>query len=407
MQRYQISCILIFCSFLFKVSIFAEDAVTVDQYVEKVLTENRELQAHSLLIDAAAKSLEQANVISNPELEVGLENFGLNEIEVVLTQPVELGGKRRSRSDIAEHELSSIKTEYEAIKLSLKSETYRRLIPLISFKEKTMILDSILILVEETANRIREGVAIGAFSQTDLLRASLEAEKLKLQRDVLKREINNHKRSLSILSSQKDGVLDIVGTFRKDLTLPELDKLEKSLNSHPAMILLDQERKLKELELKDAKSAAVPDLNISGGYLRNNEAKENAVLLSASIALPFFNRNRGEISAKESLKKARVVSNEQTLKGNFVQLKNIYEEIVITNLLVQKYEDVLIPATKEILSSVKDKYQKGAINFIEVIGAIQEHLSLKMEFVEILEDRVLLYSDLYELTGEDVKLFEN
>lgn len=407
MQRYQISCILIFCSFLFKVSIFAEDAVTVDQYVEKVLTENRELQAHSLLIDAAAKSLEQANVISNPELEVGLENFGLNEIEIVLTQPVELGGKRRSRSDIAEHELSSIKTEYEAIKLSLKSETYRRLIPLISFKEKTMILDSILILVEETANRIREGVAIGAFSQTDLLRASLEAEKLKLQRDVLKREINNHKRSLSILSSQKDGVLDIVGTFRKDLTLPELDKLEKSLNSHPAMILLDQERKLKELELKDAKSAAVPDLNISGGYLRNNEAKENAVLLSASIALPFFNRNRGEISAKESLKKARVVSNEQTLKGNFVQLKNIYEEIVITNLLVQKYEDVLIPATKEILSSVKDKYQKGAINFIEVIGAIQEHLSLKMEFVEILEDRVLLYSDLYELTGEDVKLFEN
>ena len=72
--------------------------LSLDKAINLTLETNNQLKAFDVSEKAVEAGIKQAKVRPNPELEVGLEQFGINEIEIAMAQTIELGAKRSART---------------------------------------------------------------------------------------------------------------------------------------------------------------------------------------------------------------------------------------------------------------------------------------------------------------------
>lgn len=406
MQKYNIACLAIYLFALVVIPVNS-NTFTTTQIIEKVLNENSGIKASNLIVEAVKNGVEQEKKISNPELEVGLENFGINEVEIVLTQPIELGGKRKQRVAQRENELSAAKLESEIQNIELKAETLRRLIPIISFNSNEIIIDSISNLINTTLNLINQRISAGASSKIDALRANMELEQLNIQKMLIKREKNLKNRELSSLWGEiLVNDFNIDGEINHNLELLNIETYKKSLKEHPQIKFLNLESQIAEMDISQAKKSTVPDLALSSGYVRNNEDKENAILLGASIELPLFNRNQGEIKELELLKKSKAYEVAQVNIELSSQIEVVYGEISNIDMQLNTISDNVLPKSNEILLQVLEYYKKGAVSFLDVLEAQREEIDLLVEINELRAQRASLFVDLFELSGMDLKIFK-
>ena len=121
--------------------------LTFQEAQKRVLENNKTLKALEKSLEAAQFDIKQAGVRPNPEAELGLENLGISEIEISLSQSFELGGKKDARIAIANIEKKKISIEYEATKLALKAETIRRFILLFNSSKRFNLSGTALIFL--------------------------------------------------------------------------------------------------------------------------------------------------------------------------------------------------------------------------------------------------------------------
>jgi outer membrane protein TolC len=86
---------------LWFVSSFAQEALTLQKAIESALQYNNDMKAAVKEGQAVESQIKQAGRFQNPEIEVETENLGSSVTSVVLTQPVELGGKRKRKKSAA------------------------------------------------------------------------------------------------------------------------------------------------------------------------------------------------------------------------------------------------------------------------------------------------------------------
>lgn len=405
MQKYKIVCLAIY---LFAVAVLPaiSNTLTTDQIIDKVLKENNSVKANNLIVKAAKNSVEQEKKILNPELEIGLENFGINELEIVITQPIELGGKRKQRILQSENEFSAAKYESEISNIELKTEIYRRLVPILLSNCNEAIVDSISSLINTTIDLINQRVAAGASNKIDALRAKMEIEQLNIQKMLIKRERNIKIKELASLWGEvQANNIKIEGTINHNLELLNIGVYKENLKKHPQIQLFNLENQINKINISQAKKSSVPDLALSGGYVRNNENKENAVLFGASIELPLFNRNRDEVKGLKSLKESKVHEAKEKQVELSSQIDLIHGEISSIDLQLEAIYESILPKSNEILLQVLEFYKKGAISFLDVLEAQREEIDLLVEVNELKAQRANLFIDLFELTAMDLRIF--
>lgn len=407
MQKLKILCFSVILTGLNFLPIYSNELYTTVQIVEKVLKGNSNLKANNSLVRAAEEKSKQAKAIPNPELEVGLENFGVNEIEVVLSQPIELGGKRAKRIQYVNKEIEASKLDFENKTIEVEANVYRNIIPILALNNDIQILESIIAIVDSASLLIEKRISAGANSSVDLLRASMELDQLKLKKEMFEDEKFKRSNNLSSLwGDSSNNRIAVNGILNSDVQIPSIELYKEKFISHPDMKKMSIEKELSEIELLQAHKDAIPDLGISGGYLRNNESGENAVLFSASIELPVFNRNSGEINKLKSTVQSKVYEVEGAQTNRRIEISTVYNELQRIDVQIKSIKEKILPKSREILSTVFNHYGNGAISFLDVLEAQREDLELKLEMNNLEKEKALLITDLFELTGYKLETFK-
>ena len=247
----------------------------------------------------------------------------------------------------------------------------------------------------------------GAGTIIDVIRAEKELDLIKLDRN---KELNNLKLQYRILASfwgdKKYFFNNIEGEFPIPKNIPDLSDLISKLTNNPDMARWIFEFESRKYELKKLKTENIPDLNISLGYEREVETREDIIGLGFSFNLPILNRNQGAIrSADVDLHKMKYLKDQIELKilndlnEAHKRLQNNMNE---ANLLNDK---ILIGLNKAYNES-KKFYKMGEITALELLSLQSELIETKIKFIEVLSKFYMAKYDIELLTGDEVKIGE-
>ena len=236
-MRKHIILALMFSCFL-ATTLLADDNITFNEILNRVHNNNFELKAMQQQIEAAKSGIIQARFIPNPELEIELGNFGIDEIGVGIGQSFELGGKKKTRIEIAELDLKRSELAFELKKFELEITAFRKVLPLLSISGKLALLDSLITIERSTLETIQKRVEAGTTMPIDALRAEIDMEELFLEKRSANNEIAQLIQNLPILWS--DSTVDftsVAGVINHEITIPSIEIFQTSLLNHPEIRL--------------------------------------------------------------------------------------------------------------------------------------------------------------------------
>lgn len=234
-------------------------------------------------------------------------------------------------------------------------------------------------------------------TQTDLLRTELLAKQYAIQYKTALQEVINRQNELKfLLGVQNDVSIDTADNFLFTMP-PNIDSLLKQSLQHRSDIqtvnsLIDVSNSNIQLQ----KSLAFPQPEL--GFIWNPQNTVPYFGIYATIDLPVFNRNQGEIKKSYLLK-------EQYEQQLFTIQSQIQTEITVAfanyQLQQQNLEsfNVLLQQSQTILDNVKYAYLRGGTTIIDFLEAQRSWLETQQQYYEANQSYRQSYIHLLYATG--------
>ncbi|MCS3902881.1 cobalt-zinc-cadmium efflux system outer membrane protein [Methylohalomonas lacus] len=357
----------------------------------RALTESPKLETYSYSIRAAEAERLQAGLLPNPELGLQLENFaGTGEISgvrgmettLMLSQLLELGGKREKRELTAARNVGLIEADYDISRLDVLAEVARRFIHVARDQRLLKVAKEAVDLAESNRSSVAERVEAARAMQAELSRADIELARARLRLEHREHELLAAKRRLAASwgSDSVDFARVEADLFRLPATR-DLDSLLSELRDSPDLARFLSERRLREAELELAKAGAVPDARIGAGIRRLESIDEQALMLNFSMELPVFDRNQGNIRAARK-RLGQVAVDETT---TYIEAQSLlfttYQELRHARTEADTLREDVIPQSRRAMNSFEDGYAAGRFSYLEVADARREFMEVQAEAI--------------------------
>ena len=384
--------------------------ITLNEAVETALKNNPNLMVYEYEIESLEKQKIQAGLIPNPEADFEMENFlggkdlsGLKGSEFTLSasQLFELGGKRSSRIDLAENEVTSAKGEFELRKIELISNVKEIFFNLYRISKQIELQKKFIKLNEEILSTITKRVKAGRTSPAEESKVKVALINSRIELDRLQRQSLSASSSLSsLLGTTAKQFEPIIDLYESIISPPGREDVIAGLEEIPLIKIIENERVLRTAKLELEKSQAVPDLTVSGGVRYLRELKTNSFVAGVSMPLPFFNRNQGNIQSAEVLvrqvdeiKNVRVLSVISKINSSFNNLLSAYKNS--TRLKIE-----IIPESENAYEITRQGYLQGKFAFIDLLDAQRTLFDTEAQYLLELADYYKSLIELENLTGK-------
>lgn len=341
-------------------------------------------------LKAAEGRATQAGVRPNPTISAEVENFsgtgpyrtfGQTETTVAVSQPFELGGKRRARKAVAAAEREFAQIALRKAEADLSYDIIVAHAELRAAEDRAVLSQSVLARAVELARIAETLVDVGRDPpltklRADALLAEAKAESLKTTAQLM-----SARQKLALFIGSDDPELSAV---RQDiLSLPALAADAQSLDER----LAAAERDAASARVRQAQAEGVPDITASGGVRNFRESKDTAFIVGVSIPLPVFNRNRGNIDAARAEGEAAEAQLAQARLDTRFSRRDAELMLSAANERVSALSGVGLYQASEAARIAEIGYQQGKFTLIELIDAQEALTSANLKLIEAELDR--------------------
>lgn len=360
-------------------------ALTLSRALQRAATANPKLAAAGRDIGIAAGKHVQAGAIPNPELSFELDNAfgtgdyrGLRSAETTLqiSQLIELGGKRDARIRAASAELESARWERAAVRLEILSDTAVAFFNVLSGQRKVQIFDARIAALTRLTPLLQRRVDAGASSPGEIARAQVAADLVRVEREHARTALAIARRELAILmGSSKVDFAYVVGDLGQVARPPAFPTVLRGLDSNPQLIRWTAIRAQRDAELLTARLKPIPDLKIGLGWKHIRETTElgsrsdDAVRLDASIPIPVWDQNLGNISAAQAAR-AKVEAERAASKAALIlTLAKAYDTLTGALREIEVLRSSAVPNAQRAVDAIESGYSQGRFTLLEVLDA--------------------------------------
>ncbi|MBE7558460.1 TolC family protein [bacterium] len=276
----------------------------------------RTLGAHPALVairrEVAAREAEalQAGLPPNPELEAEVEDIlggqsgeqdlgGVEGAEgtLLLSQTIELAGKRMKRRLLAEAEADVAAWDLEARRLELVTETHAAFVEVLAAQERVELAARLVEVASRAHDTVSRRVEAGKVSPVETRRARVALETQRTDLATASEALEAARRRLAAQWGGEPVFSTVAGNLELMPPAPELAVLNDTLAQNPQLARWATEMAARRAALALAEARAVPDPSIGAGARYYNETDNHAFVVGVSIPLPLFDRNQGNIAA--------------------------------------------------------------------------------------------------------------
>ena len=334
-------------------------------------------QAVAATVEEAQGGLRQAGLGPNPRLFLQSEDwrpwasdydFGSQtENYGYLSQTLELDGKRKKRVLAARAALAETEATGEARRREIAGRVAGAYWSAVVLGEVAMLLRDELTTVDGMVRYDAERVGAGAMPGVDLLRMQLERDRLGIALRGAERDARQGRLELfrQMGRSPVEGVR-LTGKVEEAVPVPP-ESVETVLARRPDVLAARDAVATAEANLRLQRAAAVPDLDLFGGYKRNGTT--NTGYGAVQIDLPFRNRNQGEIARAEAgLRgaRARLAVAETQVRAEVAESEESYrsQEEIVRGMLPGMRE-----RARESLRRVTEAYRMGGVDLLRYLDA--------------------------------------
>lgn len=340
--------------------------------------------------DAAEARARQAGVSPNPELSIEVENFagsgafqGLRSTETTLavSQRLELGGKRSARVEVARAERDFAFLSYKTALADLDRDIRLAHAELRADEDRAVLARDNTAATEELVRIAKILVDAGREPPLRQLRAEATLAEAKAEQARTFGELLSSRRLLATLIWSEDNELSAM--FAEEVAPPNLPVEAPTLNEQLA--IAQKSAALARVRL--ARANAVPDVTASGGVRRFGEGRETALVAGVSIALPFRDRNRGNIEAAQS---DSIAAESAAMLARTEANRMRYDARMMLGAAEMRYEALAglgISQAEEALRLAQLGYNAGKFSLLELLDARNALNSAKLNLIQARFDR--------------------
>lgn len=366
---------------------------------------NPQLKAGAAQIDAARAGITGARAYPNPEFGVvaGGQTYRVpgNVSGFVssysFAQPLELGGLRESRIELATRGVDSSTIALSATRLGVLSNVRRAFYQALRKRGEIGIQTENLRLVEDLRQRIQVRVEVGEAGRLELVRAEAEVATARSAANSARLQyITAQSQLRAAIGVEMLPGLEVEGEVDKPIVLPALDDLRREvLERHPAAVLARSEIRRADARLGYETALRRPQPSLVAEV--DHPPDTPTYRAGIAIPLPFWNRREGPIAeAAAQVRQATSLARSRELEL-LAAIDGAYGRYQLTNQQLAAFEQGILREAQEALRAAETAYQLGERGILEVLDAQRILRTVRLDYLNAQFDRQAALVDLDEL----------
>lgn len=398
------------------------NGISANEVVRRALAANGELAAARLEIDRARVRLRHAGRLPNPTVDVEQSTGrftgspGEGELSVGIAVPIELGGKRKRRIELARAELEAAEAEVADRERRVANEVRALYAEALAAIRELSTLQELSDLDLQTTRFVQARVNEGETAPIELNQLRVEVERLRSRRALVDGRLKGTLLKLKSLTGIE--ILRLGEDLQQPNSNPSPASLdaavEIALRSRPDLKLARLSEEVAHAGLQLARAQAVPDLipftryssarsvfeDTPIGVLRD---RDKALTFGVAVELPIFNRNQGgkdEAAVAIAQAQRRREFLEAVIRS---EVQSAYARYEAAQAAVTGFEQGALPRSNQNVRTIRAAYQIGAFSITELLVEQRRLLDVQREFTEALTERYRALADLQAAMGMAVQ----
>jgi cobalt-zinc-cadmium efflux system outer membrane protein len=370
--------------------------LSLDALLAIARTHNPTLRVAQAAIAESAGRARQAGMLPNPVIgyegdQIRGGSYGGGEQGGFVQQTIPLGGKLGLRHDVyvAQQRTGelALATQQQRVEADLESSFYAAL----ALQQEVETRKHLAALATDAAQTARQLANVGQADAPDVLQSEVEQEQAALDTLSAQRRYIAAFHQLAATAGEPDLPLArVTGDLNASPAPPP--SLDSILEQSPAVQQADQAVHAAEAELRSTRREVVPDLTLRAGEQWNNElirqnpnvATGAQSFASASIDLPLWNRNQGNIaSAQASLSAAQAEAQRVRLALRH-SAAPLIEQYSIAAAQTTRYKADLLPRAQRAWELYSDRYRQMAAAYPQALVSERTLFQLQIAYIQSL-----------------------
>ncbi|SPA43675.1 Cation efflux system protein, heavy metal resistance [Cupriavidus taiwanensis] len=345
------------------------------------------LSAAGKELDATEGDLIQSRVIPNPELAVSMEDTRKASRSTTgqVNLPIELGGKRAARIGLAERGRELAQAELGSTRAELRATVIARFFGVLVAQERVRLAEGSVGIASQAADAAGRRVAAGKVAPLEATRARVEQANAELELAEATGALQSARQSLAALwgdsvprFDQAQGDLDALPSR------PAPAALQAALEDSPLLEASRLAAERSRAEVAVQRSRQYPDVTVSLGAKRDNEANRNMAVLGVAIPLPLFDRNQGNLYA--ALRRADGAQDAHAATRVRLQgeLQQASTQLSVSRAAAQTLQASVLPAAEQAYAAASRGFEAGKFNFLDVLDAQRTLFQARIRYLDVL-----------------------
>lgn len=367
--------------------------VTLDSIGGRIRAQNPDLAAARMRIQEAVGRMNQSGRLSNPDLGTSFEHnsrFREGKLEIGFSQRFPVTGRLQLEKDVSLSELKASEAEVREVERQLIGQARVLVVKLLSTRQRRVLLREQTAVSKEFSDFLSKIVEKGEGSALDASQAKLETTSLSMEI----RQLDAHETALAgelkpLLGMRPGEGINVSGTlpapFLRAIPVdaskrPDFQAAKLNAQAAAQGVALEQARRYDDVE-GGLFAAAERREDAPEGY-----ANEAIIGLRFKIALPFWNKNEGNIQEAEARKDRKEMEVVALGRGIHLEAEAARAEMAEWKRLIDEIDETLLPLAAEQTKLAEDAYRNGQGEIQSVLRSREKRLQLSAAKLDALRE---------------------
>lgn len=381
--------------------------LTWEEASARALQESYDLRMEDAEIEGREGDEIQSRLYDNPIVSYNVENvFGNKrwrgwraaESRYEIAQPLAIGGRRGHLAKLSEYRVIAAEKAYEATQIEVLNRLSKAFLEVAVNQELYQLAVLQKEIAEEVSNSVSEKLNAGKISPIHRSKTMLELVNANMALEIAEVDLQVSKENLALLFSSP--CIDFLGVVYPlfQLNCPSFDECIQGVGTHPALLRVEYEQLASEEGVLFEKAFRIPDLIVSVGYKTVQDTHERGMIMGATIPLPLFNRNQGNIQ-RATAERRRLMDQIEVVQLKLEnKLSTLYKELFRAYDQAVKFKTSVLQIAEEAFEYAKSGYSEGKLEYLDLLDAKKTLFQSQERYIQVLLEYHTKCQDLEYLT---------
>jgi cobalt-zinc-cadmium efflux system outer membrane protein len=368
------------------------DTLTLDAALARARALSPAVRAAALEVEARRALAVQAGRRPNPTLDLDGENVGASggerpQATLSAALPIELGGDRAARRDLATREVDLAAADLTLTGLALDAAVRARYAEAAGAQARADLARFAFVLADSAVAVTTEQVDAGDRSPVDQTRA--EVARAEVGADAARADAQR-RAALARLAALFGAAPDFgaVAPLAEPTPVLPLDTLLARLDRSPALTRFDAEAARRRAALRLEEARRTPDPTVSAGYRQffggdgEDGGAGGALVAGVSLPLPLFDRNGGAVEAARVRLGAVDAEREAARLDARAALLEAYGALDAAFAESEALRTGVLPGAEDVAARVEEGYREGKFALLDVLDAQRTLVAARTRYAD-------------------------